>query len=185
MRRFRFSVSVLLIAVIAITGCTKKPPDPTPPETVLGGSREPGPSWVDNTEFSDSTSAGAVPTRDESGFAMGGDLVKGILPSVHFDYDQALVQAPDREKLKQAAAHLVANPSDNLLVEGHCDWRGTYEFNLALGDRRANGVKDYLVSLGIDPSRIETLSKGDLEALAEGSEEQMANDRRADLIVVR
>jgi len=186
MMKFKFSVSILLITVMAITGCNKKPPDPTPPETVLGSGSNPRTSWVDDTQFSDSTGAGAnVPTRDESGFLATGDHIAGILPSVHFDYDQAVVSPAERGKLKQAAEHLLSNSGDNLLIEGHCDWRGTYEYNLGLGDRRANGVKEYLVTLGVDASRMETLSKGDLDAITEGSEEQMSNDRRADLIIVR
>ena len=76
------------------------------------------------------------------------------------------------------------NSQLSLLIEGHCDWRGTVEYNLALGERRANSVANYLINLAIPKNRIETRSKGDLESIVEGSKQEMANDRRVDVIPV-
>jgi len=95
------------------------------------------------------------------------------------------VRPADRPLLQEAAQFLANNPGTKVIVEGHCDWRGTTEYNLALGDRRANSVRDYLVSLGVSQDRIETVSFGDRMAQTEANEQQMQEDRRADLILVR
>ena len=93
--------------------------------------------------------------------------------------------ASERSKLQQAAEYLEQNSEHSLLVEGHCDWHGTSEYNLVLGDRRANSIGDYLDTLGITPERIEKLSKGSLEATSGLSRELSSQNRRADLIVLK
>ena len=102
-----------------------------------------------------------------------------------FGFDSSSISASERSKLQEAADYLMANPSDNLLIEGHCDWYGTTEYNLALGDRRANSAKEFLITLGISPDRIETLSKGSLEAVSGLSKAEAALDRTAKLIVLQ
>jgi peptidoglycan-associated lipoprotein len=72
-----------------------------------------------------------------------------------------------------------------LLLEGHCDWRGTAEYNLGLGDRRANAVKKYLLSIGVAADKLEANSKGSLEAKANADAATMEKDRRVDLVVVK
>ena len=94
------------------------------------------------------------------------------------------IKAGERTKLQQAKEYLEKNPGFRLLLEGHCDWRGTAEYNLGLGDRRANSVKKYLQSIGVAADRVETLSKGSLEAAKNADEATMAKDRRVNLIVV-
>ena len=79
---------------------------------------------------------------------------------------------------------MLDNPARGLLLEGRCDWYGTAEYNLALGDRRAASARDYLITLGIEPSRLEILSKGSLDASPGLSKIESAQDRRADLIVL-
>lgn len=123
---------------------------------------------------------------DRTAGAFGLDnQVRGLLEPVFFEFDRSAIRQGERPKVMAAAEHLRSNPQEYLLIEGHCDWRGTTEYNLGLGDRRATAVKDYLVSLGISASRIEVLSMGDLQAVQGGTEEQMARDRRAELIVIR
>ena len=112
-------------------------------------------------------------------------MVRDVLPSVYFGFDSSSVAASERLKLQEAAEHLEQNSEDHLLVEGHCDWYGTSEYNLALGDRRANSISDYLDTLGITPERIEKLSKGSLEAISGSSKELSLKDRRADLILLK
>ena len=111
--------------------------------------------------------------------------VAGILPSVYFGFDAASVGVAERAKLQQAAEYLEQNSEHNLLVEGHCDWYGTSDYNLALGDRRSNSVSDYLGTLGVSPLRIETLSKGSLESITGVSKLESSQDRRADLIILK
>mgnify|MGYP000960618720 CR=1 FL=1 len=104
--------------------------------------------------------------------------------AVLFDFDKSDIKPSEREKLKVAKEYLDKNPTHRLLLEGHCDWRGTAEYNLGLGDRRANATRKYLESLGVPAQRLETLSKGSLEAMKNADEGTMAKDRRVDLVVV-
>jgi peptidoglycan-associated lipoprotein len=98
---------------------------------------------------------------------------------VHFDYDKAIIRGGDAAVLDQKVAILQANPGLRIRISGHCDERGSEEYNLALGNRRATAAKQYLVSHGIDPSRIETVSYGEERPIAQGhDEESWAQNRR-------
>lgn len=144
-------------------------------------------SSADYINPQDVTNAAALGLESRNS-AFGADAAnreEGLLPSVYFDFDQSFVRPSDRDLLQDAADYLRANPEARLVVEGHCDWRGTTEYNLALGDRRASSVRDYLVDLGIADERIEVVSYGDREADTDVTDAQMQQDRRADLIVVR
>lgn len=193
----RLQKTVLLaVGIFGLTGCPKKRM-PTPADTVI---RSPESSVV-RTEYghglhsfdystsiqdpySEDLSIDAVPEhRDQS--LQDADRVAELFPSVYFEFDQSFINADERTKLTEVVNSLKSNPKDNILIEGYCDWRGTTEYNLGLGDRRANAVKIYLEQLGIEPQRIQTLSKGDLEATVSGAQEQLAQDRRTDLIVLR
>lgn len=121
----------------------------------------------------------------DGGMYNGMIMVEGALPSIYFGFDSSSVSASERSKLQQAAQYLEQNSGHHLLVEGHCDWYGTSEYNLALGDRRANSVSDYLGTLGITPIRVNKLSKGILESTSELSKSQSSQDRRADLIILK
>jgi len=104
--------------------------------------------------------------------------------TVLFGYDAYTLDTTGRALVERQAAFLVANPSVTLSIEGHCDERGTREYNLALGDRRANAVRDYMVTLGIDPSRMRTISYGEERpAVAGSSEAEWAKNRRAVAVV--
>lgn len=120
-----------------------------------------------------------------NGMYNGREMVEGVLPSVYFGFDSSAISASERSKLQQAADYLEENPSHGLLIEGHCDWYGTAEYNLALGDRRAESASNYLGTLGITPLRIDKLSKGDLEATSGLSKTESSKDRRADLILLK
>ncbi len=88
------------------------------------------------------------------------DLKVNVGDTVHFEYDKYSVRDDDRALLQRQAAWLSKYPAVRVTVEGHCDERGTREYNLALGARRANAVKEYLVSKGVNSSRVETISYG-------------------------
>ncbi len=108
-----------------------------------------------------------------------------LLKDIHFDFDRYEVRRGDEEALKENAAWLKKNPKAKIQVEGHCDERGTIEYNLALGERRANYTKQYLVSLGIAADRISTISYGKERPLDAGhSEEAWANNRRVHFVVL-
>ncbi len=108
-----------------------------------------------------------------------------LLKDIHFDFDRYEVRRGDEEILKENAAWLKKNPKTKVQVEGHCDERGTVEYNLALGERRASYAKQYLVSLGIAADRISTISYGKERPLVTGhDEEAWANNRRVHFVVL-
>jgi peptidoglycan-associated lipoprotein len=108
-----------------------------------------------------------------------------MLKDIHFDFDKYDVRPGDVEILKENAALLMKNPSVKIQIEGHCDERGTVEYNLALGERRANSAKRYLSSLGITGDRISTISYGKEKPLDPGhNEEAWAKNRRDHFIVL-
>lgn len=97
---------------------------------------------------------------------------------VYFGYDRYDLSSAARASLQAQAAWLKAHSDVKVTVEGHCDERGTREYNLALGDRRANSVKNYLVALGVDPSRIHTVSYGKERPAVTGSGESSWSQNR-------
>ncbi len=108
-----------------------------------------------------------------------------LLKDIHFDFDKYEVRRVDEAILKENAAFLKNNPKMKVQIEGHCDERGTVEYNLALGERRANNAKQYLVSLGIPADRISTISYGKERPLDKGhNEEAWAKNRRAHIVVL-
>jgi peptidoglycan-associated lipoprotein len=108
-----------------------------------------------------------------------------LLKDIYFEFDKYDIRPKDEGVLKENAAWLKKNPNTKVQIEGHCDERGTVEYNLALGERRANYTKKYLVSLGIAPDRISTISYGKERPLDPGhNEEAWAKNRRAHIVVL-
>lgn len=107
------------------------------------------------------------------------------LTTIYFDYDQANIGAEARRQLAQNAEWIKKNTAVALQIEGHCDARGTVEYNIALGERRAIAVKNYLTSLGIDSKRLSVISYGKERPVAAGdSEEIFSKNRRANFVPV-
>ena len=171
----------LILSIFVLSGCSST----QAPSQYSDGSNSLGDMDFIPDEFD-----GSLQERNE-GDNIGDDkygdytMVEGVLPPVYFGFDSSSVGASERSKLQQAAEYLEQNSEHRLLVEGHCDWHGTSEYNLVLGDRRANSIGDYLDTLGITPERIEKLSKGSLEATSGLSRELSSQNRRADLIVLK
>jgi len=112
------------------------------------------------------------------------DLQHGQFAPVLFDYDSARIRPSEESKLEAVAAYLKANPG-KLVIEGHCDERGTAEYNRALGERRALAARDELVKLGIDASRISTISYGSERPADPGHDEAAwAKNRRCEFVAV-
>lgn len=104
---------------------------------------------------------------------------------IYFDFDKSSIREEYRPILEKTGAFLKDNTSVQMRIEGNCDERGSPEYNLALGERRANSAKQFLVSLGISPDRIEVISYGEERPLASGySEEAWAQNRRDDFVIV-
>jgi len=102
-----------------------------------------------------------------------------FLQPIHFDYDSAVIKAEAESILREKADYLKKWESDTVVIQGHCDERGTNEYNMALGDRRAEAAKNYLINLGVDASRISTISYGEEQPVDYGhNEEAWAKNRR-------
>ncbi|HKR65694.1 MAG TPA: OmpA family protein [Thermoanaerobaculia bacterium] len=113
---------------------------------------------------------------------------KGYIRDAFYTYDEATLDDAAQSALSNSATWLKSKDGAgySLLIEGHCDERGTEQYNLALGDRRANTAKDYLVTLGIDAGRIRTVSYGEERPFEEGHDDAAwAQNRRAHLVLVR
>ncbi len=111
-------------------------------------------------------------------------LVANVGNRVFFDFDKFNIKEPAADVLERQAQWLQDNPGVTITIEGNCDERGTREYNLALGDRRANATKDFLVALGVDANRIQTVSFGKEKPLALGSTEgAWALNRNATTVV--
>ena len=113
-----------------------------------------------------------------------GDLEKNVGALVFFDLDSSVVTSEGQRTLERQAAWLQQYSNLSITIEGHCDERGTREYNLALGERRANAVKNYLVSLGVNAGRVSTVSYGKERPAVVGSDESAwAQNRRGYTVV--
>ena len=145
----RMNIKFLAVASIAAlaAACASTPPEDNtpPPQTRVEGPSTPPRTTPENPGPTPGTSAHFVATAGDR---------------VFYDLDQYSLRPEARETLRRQAEWLNAYPGTTILVAGNCDERGTREYNLALGARRANAARDYLVSLGVSPSRISTVSYG-------------------------
>ncbi len=153
-------------AVLFAVGACASQPEPEPvveqePVEVVETQPEPAPEPVVEEPINQGPLAGSLE-----------DFQVNVGERVYFDLNAYRLDADDQQILQRQAAWLASYPSVRILVAGNCDERGTREYNLALGERRASVVKDYLVSLGVDPSRIDTISYGKERPIAGGSNEQ-------------
>ena len=127
---------------------------------------------------------GIITSTDLDGLQQA--IEEGKIQPLFFEYDQAGINAEGERVLKENARWFQQFPNATIVIEGHCDERGTEEYNLALGDRRAQAVKVRLVQLGIDPGRMETISFGEERPFAPGYDEAAYRmNRRAHFIVIR
>ena len=163
------AIAAALASALALSACSHKAPKILPPD--------PGGSVSTDT----SAGTGAVTPGSQADFIaqlMGQD-------TVYFDTDQYNIDAADQQALAAQAAWLNKYPAKRAIIQGHTDERGTREYNLALGERRANAAKNYLVSLGVDASRLTTQTFGKDQPVAmESTEEAWAKNRRAVTITI-
>ena len=152
-------LSLLFASFLVISGC----------ETIGGSSSSDSPSY----EYGDSRQAN-----------LQGYLQNEIGDRIYFETDKHNINSASAFTLESQANWLKSTPGFQSIIEGHCDERGTREYNLALGERRANSVKEFLVSLGVEPGRVTTISYGKERPSAEGStSESWAENRRAVTVV--
>lgn len=162
-RRISLPVAILAsLAVITIAGpgCSKKTQPEEPTAATTAGADE-------NAATGDS----------DSGRALG-------MQTVHFPYDSFNLDSEAKSVLKNNADILKSHPSVKVQIEGHCDQRGGIQYNIALGEKRANGVKKYMEDLGINGDRLTTISFGKERPIDPGtSEEAYAKNRRANFVI--
>ncbi len=161
-------VALFLLALFA--GCQKKTTKVAPVVKPAVEEEQPKEEQPKESETKEAT------PKEESE-----SKVKLEFETVYFDYDKADVRSDQRDALALDAQVMKAYPKVKVLIAGHCDERGTIEYNLALGDRRANAVKTYLVNYGIDPDRISTISYGKEKPVdPDHTEAAWAKNRRAE-----
>lgn len=168
----RIAATVMLTSALALAACSKKAPEELPPMPIEEATPTP------------------TATPAQSGPAVGSmehflAAVGQANTVVYFDTDRYNIDAEDSAKLQTQAQYFTQYPSVTFTIEGHADERGTRDYNLALGERRANAAKNYMVSLGIPASRIRTVSYGKERPVALGSNESAwAQNRRAATITI-
>jgi peptidoglycan-associated lipoprotein len=180
------SKSLLIVAASAavlLAGCSKKPVRPDPSATALG-PQSGGAGNLNPTEVPVTQDNSTLQQRDPN-IIEDANTIRGLLQPVYFDFDRWNVKSEERAKLQAAKDYLDKNPQYRLLLEGHCDWRGTSEYNLGLGDHRAAAAKKYLASIGVGADKLETLSKGSEEAKKNADEAAMSKDRRDELVILK
>ncbi len=187
MSRKAFCIVVLILCFgLTMTGCPKKTvvkEEPSvkaaEPAAKPGAEQATKPQEKTAKEFEKSLVAKKEP-------GIQGEVSESkLLKDIHFDFDKYNIRPGDAEILKENAAFLKNYSKGKIQIEGHCDERGTTEYNLALGERRANSTKKYLLSLGIPADRISTISYGKERPLDPGhNEEAWAKNRRGHFVIL-
>lgn len=170
-------IVVLLVALFFVAvGCAPKAVQTTPPVGSTTGTEDRSLSDKDKTGISEEELAKAERDR----LLREQERLAGILRDVLFDFDSYAVNSSELPKIEGVGSFLKQDRGVRLVIEGHCDERGTVEYNLALGQKRAESVKDYLVKMGIEAGRLRTISYGKEIPVETGkSEEAWAKNRRA------
>lgn len=161
----------LSVTALTIGACAKKAPDELPPP--------PDGSGAVTGDTNGGTTGAVVPGSQQ-------DFIANISSDrIFFGFDQFNIDAEDQAALSSQAAWLQRNPAVRVTLEGHADERGTRDYNIALGERRANAARNFLAAQGIDPARIDVISYGKERPDALGSnEESWARNRRAVTVVI-
>lgn len=169
----KLATILLLASATGLAACAKKPPVelPKPPQTETMPSTQPTPQ--------------VQPTGSQIGTQQHFAAAVGSSTTIYFDTDRYNVDTQDAAALQAQAQYFARYPQITFTIEGHADERGTREYNIALGERRANAAKAYLVSLGVDANRIAVVSYGKEYPVALASNEAAwAQNRRAASVII-
>lgn len=170
---------------LVLLACPKKQPETQPEEIQVDTEEVPMPEEVEAPEPSmteEDRTEPELPTEVEELNRYLRD--RGLIGDVYFDFDRAELRPEAREQLAQNAQWLRENPGYAATIEGHCDERGTNEYNLALGERRATAARSYVVSLGVGENRLQTISYGEERPVCtESTESCWQRNRRAHFVV--
>jgi len=158
---------MVLLLGLSLTGCSKKAPETT-------------------TQVTGTEGAGAAESleTEDSGIMEG--RTSGPMVPVYFEFDSSKIAGEQVQRIETNADFIKKNPALKIRIEGNCDPRGTQEYNLALGERRAQNAKSYLVNLGVDVDQLTTVSFGEEKLLLFGHDEiSWAQNRRDDFVIVK
>jgi outer membrane protein OmpA-like peptidoglycan-associated protein len=204
--KLTYLLAIGLVLTFVATGCKHKPPQTTPiPDYAKQKPIELQPTQPVNPGAGPGSGPGSVPgSGPGSGPGTLGEGGSHPLPTnidpenmnqlreilaantVHFAFDSSAIRSSEQSNVQAVAAYLKSNPNDALLVEGHCDERGTEEYNRALGERRALALREALIASGGDGGRIVTRSYGKDKRIALGNDEAShAQNRRGEFVVLR
>ncbi|HET7217168.1 MAG TPA: OmpA family protein [Vicinamibacterales bacterium] len=163
MSSLRIGAAALLVCALAASACGKKPPVTPPPQPPPAEKPTPTPPPPPPPPPATPPPATPPPTEDEIFAKMSLDELNkaGVLKPVYFSYDSIELTEEARGILQKNVDYLKRRSSTKILIEGHADSRGTNEYNLALAERRADAVRDYVVSLGVGNDRVNIVSKGE------------------------
>jgi peptidoglycan-associated lipoprotein len=182
-------LTTAMLSVLMVDACHKKPTPAPVPVTQQGPNADSlaaarrradsiAAAEAAARRRADSIAAAEAAMRDAAGKAASARAA--LTAMVHFDYDKSDLRPEDRAILDSKVPVLQANPDVRIRIAGHTDERGSDEYNLALGQRRAAAAKEYLVQRGISDSRIETVSYGEERPIAQGSDESAYQQNRRD-----
>jgi peptidoglycan-associated lipoprotein len=180
-----------LVLTVAASGCRKNPGY----LTKLPGRGASTPNVKDDTggklatdtgpKLSDLTTSSGIQTADWDPANMTEDRAALAAETVHFDFDSSVVKASEKSRVDAVAAALKSDAPAKLMIEGHCDERGTEEYNRSLGERRALALRESLAALGVDPMRIRTISFGEDKPVDPGHDESAwRKNRRGEFILM-
>lgn len=191
-------VAVALVATLAASGCARRrqtaaqiqtPPAPEAAAPVAGAAPTPAPAAPAPAPRAAAPTAPAptpAPVAEAPSPAAPAPVVerRSRLDPIYFDFDRSEIKLESRNVIETNANWLRQNPVARIQIEGHCDERGSVQYNLALGERRAESTRRYLESLGVDASRLSTISYGKERPVDPGhTEEAWAKNRRAEFVV--
>ncbi len=198
-RAYLFSIFTLAALLSAgVTGCKKpekgvtpiqgraaKPPSgPGPGQPLDIAGKKPDDGGVGSSGLKPDGSAPTAGLDEFEGMAMDRSVFAG--DTVYFDFDRSSVKKGETAKVENVAGYLKSNRGNKVLIEGHCDERGTEEYNRSLGERRALALREYLIRLGVDADRIRTLSYGEDKPAVPGHDDAAwSKNRRGEFVLLK
>jgi peptidoglycan-associated lipoprotein len=193
---FNLFIAALVLS-IGVEGCQRKPKDLTPilgRTGQVGGGEKPFGAETPGTQLPTDLNPTAKPIDTTAGgigqsvrfdpTTMNQDRDRFAANTVYFEFDRATIKPGETSKIDEVVKHLQSNPTHGVQIEGHCDERGTEQYNLSLGDRRALAVREYLVTAGIQPDRVFTISYGEARPAVPGHNEAAWSKNRRGVFVL-
>jgi len=179
-RYLKLGAVCMMVGLVMVTsGCSSK--------KISKGDESPGtpPPTTLQPPVGEVESLDTQPMTSQSTFAISEGRTTGPMLPIYFDFDQNVIRDDQKSRMETNANYLKSHPKALVTIEGNCDNRGTNEYNIALGDRRAGSAKKYLAAMGVDVSNLSTISYGEERPLNPGQDELALSQNRRDDFVQR